>query len=303
MNSLLKIIISMIIWGSVGLFVKNIDLPSMELVFLRAIIASLILISYGLIVKISKKEDLKEDLTEQQIKSRRKNIYFLIASGIAIGLNWIFLFQSYKYTTISNATLSYYFAPVLVILLSPFILKEKLTKSKLIAVIGAMLGLYLILNNQSSSPAISYSHTKGIIFGLIAAVFYASAILLNKYIKDLSGYEMTVIQISTAALLLLPIIIYRNSIHISNIKTLILILIVGIVHTGIPYLAYFSAIKDLKAQTVAVVSYIDPISAVVFSTIFLKEKLGLFQLLGGILILLSTFFGNYEKSNNSPEDK
>ncbi|MBV7273563.1 EamA family transporter [Clostridium sp. PL3] len=299
MNSLFKIIISMIIWGSVGLFVKNIDLPSMEIVFLRAIIASIILISYGLIFKTNR----KNSLNEYQIKTRRKNICFLIASGTAIGLNWIFLFQSYKYTTISNSTLSYYFAPVFVILLSPFILKEKLTKSKLIAIMGAMLGLFLILSNQSSSTSISYNHTKGITFGLIAAIFYASVILLNKYIKDLSGYEMTVIQISTAALLLLPIIIYRNSIHISSIKSLVFILIVGIVHTGIPYLAYFSAIKDLKAQTIAVVSYIDPISAVIFSTIFLKEKLTLFQLLGGFLILLSTFLGNYEKNTNSHVNK
>ncbi|WML37185.1 DMT family transporter [Clostridium sp. OS1-26] len=297
MNSLFKIIISMIIWGSVGLFVKNIDLPSMETVFLRAIIASAVLILYGAALKFGKENNKKIELDELQRKSRKKNICFLIASGIAMGLNWIFLFQSYKYTTVSNATLSYYCAPVFVILLSPFVLKENFTKSKLFAVIGAMAGLFLIMSNQATTANISFNHTKGVMFGLIAAIFYASVVLLNKYIKGLSGYEMTVIQISTAALLLLPIILYRNNLHISSMRTAMFILIVGIVHTGIPYVVYFSAIKDVKAQTVAVVSYIDPISAVIFSTIFLNESLTLLQIIGGAFILLSTFFGNKEKEN------
>lgn len=292
MSALFKIIISMIIWGSVGIFVKNIDLPSMELVFLRSIIAVAFLLIYGFILRIKRNNVEKVKLNEEELKNRKRNIYFLIASGVAIGLNWILLFQSYKYTTVSNATLSYYCAPVFVILLSPIVLKEKFTKSKLFAVIGAMIGLFLIMSSQSATSNTSLNHPKGITFGLAAAVFYASVVLLNKYIKGLSGYEMTVIQISTAALLLLPIIIYRSNIHITSMKTLVFVLIVGIVHTGIPYVMYFSSIKDIKAQTVAVVSYIDPISAVIFSTIFLKESLTLLQILGGALILISTFLGN-----------
>ncbi|MCT8978111.1 DMT family transporter [Clostridium sp. CX1] len=306
MSAMFKVILSMAIWGSIGLFVKNIDLPSIETVFLRATIASIFLIVYGFTRKsISKSSSIENSLESQSINKNddRKKIYILIASGITMAFNWMLLFQSYKYTTISNATLSYYFAPVFVILLSPFILKEKFTKSKFFAVAGAMLGLFLILNNQGVTSSANYNHIKGIIFGLMAAVFYASVVLLNKYIKGLSGYEMTVVQISTAAIVLLPIIIYRNNLHISGLKSLIFILIVGIVHTGIPYLLYFSAMKDLKAQSIAVVSYIDPISAVIFGFVFLKETMTVFQVIGGLLILFSTFFGSKEKKvSESPSE-
>lgn len=275
----------MIIWGSIGLFVKNIDLPSMEIVFLRGVIASVFLILYVIIFKRTEKS-----------KFEKKNVILLICSGIAISINWIFLFQAYKYTTIANATLSYYFAPVFIILLSPIVLKEQFTKAKLIAVIGAMFGLYLVLSNQIIDTTTSYNHSLGITFGILAAIFYASVVLMNKYIKGLSGYITTLIQISTATLILLPFIIYRNNLHISNSNTIFFILIVGIIHTALPYAMYFSSIKDIKAQTVALVSYIDPISAVVFSTLFLKENLTLLQILGGILILGCTFLGNKKNS-------
>ena len=285
MNSLLKIIISMIIWGSIGLFVKNIDLPSMEIVFLRGVIASIFLILYGIIFKRTEKN-----------KFEKKNVILLICSGIAISINWIFLFQAYKYTTIANATLSYYFAPVFIILLSPIVLKEQFTKAKLVAVIGAMFGLYLVLSNQIIDTTTSYNHKLGITFGILAAIFYASVVLMNKYIKGLSGYITTLIQISTATLILLPFIIYRGNLYISDSSTIFFILVVGIVHTALPYVMYFSSIKDIKAQTVALVSYIDPISAVVFSTLFLKENLTLLQILGGLLILGCTFLGNKKNS-------
>ena len=294
MNYLFKIVIAMLLWGSIGIFVKNIDLPSIELVFLRAIIASFVLAIYGLVIRSTKNNELMKSETTPKYKN--KNIYYLIISGIAMGLNWLFLFQSYKYTTISNSTLSYYCAPIFVILLSPFILKEKFTKSKFLAVLVAMVGLFLILSNQISAYNSSYNHVKGIVYGLIAAILYASIILLNKYIKGLSGYEMTVIQISTAALVLLPFVILRHKLHISNTKTLVFVLIVGVIHTGLAYLLYFSSIKYIKAQSVAVISYIDPISALIFGAIFLKETMSTTQILGGILILLSTFFGNLDKN-------
>jgi len=286
-TSIFKVIIAMIIWGSIGLFVKNIDLPSMEIAFLRAIIASFILILSMPLVKRSRKNNtLSVELPS------KKDILLLILSGAAMGLNWVLLFQAYKFTTISNATLSYYFAPMFVILFSPLILKEKLTLKKILGAFGAMVGLFIILNNQSTSSAISYDHIKGVTFGLSAAFLYASVILLNKYIKGFSGYQRTVVQICISALVLLPLIISRNNIHIESSTTLILVLIVGVIHTGLAYLLYFSSIKDLKAHTAALLSYIDPISAIVFGTIFLKEPITIWHFVGGALILLSTFISD-----------
>ncbi|MFU0824968.1 DMT family transporter [Clostridium sp.] len=287
MNSSFKIIMSMIIWGSLGLFVKNINLPSIEIAFLRAVIASTIFILFNL---FTKKTNFK--------KYSKKNLIILLISGVAMGFNWVLLFQAYKFTTISNSTLSYYFAPVFVVLLSPIVLKQKLTSNKLLAVIGAMLGLFLILNNQSDASNIDYNHIKGISYGLGAASLYASVMLFNNYIEDLSGFERTIIQLSAAALVLLPFIISRHELHIDSYKSLIFILVIGIVHTAAAYLLYFSALKDINVQNAAVLSYLDPISALIFSAIFLHESMGAWQIAGGILILFSAFAAENTKQDD-----
>ena len=280
MKNKIKIISSMFIFGSIGIFVRNINLPSIEIAFLRAMIGSLFLLCAGLIMK-----------QKISVKLIKENILILTLSGVAIGFNWVLLFQAYKYTTISNSTLSYYFAPIFVLMLAPIILKEKLTIIKILCVIVAMSGLFLIVSTGSTNITGSYNHIIGIMYGLSAAVLYASIILMNKFIKNLSGFESTLIQLSIAALVLLPIIIYRGNIHVSKISSIawIFILIVGILHTGIAYLMYFSSIKQLKGQSIAILSYIDPISAVILASIFLGESITLVKIIGGLLILGSTF--------------
>lgn len=287
MNSSFKIIIAMIIWGSLGIFVKNINLPSMEIAFLRAVIASIIYIIYNIFAKKAKSNSYS-----------RNNLILLIVSGIAIGFNWVLLFQSYKFTTISNSTLSYYFAPVFVVLLSPVVLKEKLTSKKLFAITGAMLGLFLILSSQSTASSTAYNHIKGLSYGLAAAALYASVMLLNNYIKGISGFERTIIQLSASALVLLPFVIFRGEMHIDSPKSLIFILILGIVHTAVPYLLYFSALKDINVQNAAVLSYLDPISALILGTMFLNEPIGMWQIIGGALVLISAFVAENSRSKN-----
>lgn len=285
MKSNIKMISAMLIFGSIGIFVRNIDLPSIEIAFLRAVIASLFLVCVGLCIK-----------QKGSLKQVKQNLLILVISGAAIGFNWIFLFQAYKYTTISNATLSYYFAPMFVIILSPIILKEKLTKIKIFCVIMAMVGLFLILNGHPSDVNATYNHVKGIIYGLLGAALYASVVLMNKFIKNLSGFETTSIQLTVSALVLLPVILYQHNIHFMQVSSIawIFILVVGIIHTGISYLWYFSSIKELKVQSVAILSYIDPISAVIISSVFLGEKMNLMQIIGGIFILGSTFLSENE---------
>lgn len=269
----------MLIFGSIGIFVKQIDLTSSQIAFLRGIIGSLFLFIASFLVK-----------QKPSAKALKANGLLLILSGAAIGLNWIFLFEAYRYTTVSNATLSYYFAPVFVMLLAPFILKEKLTPVKILSIILAMTGLFLI-NTSSGNGGGDHQHAIGIMYGLLAAALYASVILMNKFIKDLGGFETTLVQLFVAAIVLLPYILVKSQMNFSSpdSKSILFILILGIVHTGIAYLLYFTSFKELKAQTIAILSYIDPISAVIFAAIFLRESMTLTQMLGGILILGSTF--------------
>jgi RarD protein len=288
-NGQVKIVTAMLIFGSIGVFVKNINLSSSEIALLRGVIGSLFLIGASFFVKM-----------RISFSDIRKNIILLLLSGAAIGFNWIFLFEAYRYTTIANATVSYYFAPVFVMVLAPIVLKERLTSVKVVSIIMAMIGLFLIVSNGESSTEGSYNHVVGILYGLLAAGLYASVILMNKFIKNLSGFETTLVQLMMASLVLLPYVYLKEQFDFSglNPRGIIFILLLGIVHTGFAYFLYFVAVKELKGQTIAVLSYIDPISAVIIAAIFLGEGMGSIQIVGGVLILGSTFLS--EKINIKP---
>ncbi|SEP44508.1 DMT family transporter [Propionispora vibrioides] len=279
MKDQLKFITAMLIFGTIGVFVKNINLPSLDIAFLRAVIGCVFLICAGFI--------MGQTFSPTIIK---KNIRILLLSGAAIGFNWILLFQAYKYTTIANATLSYYFAPMFVMILSPLILKERLTMIKIVCIIAAIVGLFMILNGDSTAP-LSNTHLVGIGYGLAAAALYASVILMNKFIKGLSGFETTLIQLFMAGLVLLPSLLYNQGIPLASLngQVVLLILVVGIIHTGLAYLIYFSSMKEIKGQTIAILSYIDPVTAVFLSAVLLGEAMTYSQIIGGILILGSTF--------------
>ena len=281
MNAKLRNITALLIFGTIGLFVKNIELSSSEIALTRGFIGGVTLILATIF--------LKKKISFEAIKN---NLYLLIFSGLAVGLNWIFLFQGYKYTSISNATLSYYFAPIFVTILAPFILKEKLTLSKFLCVLMALVGMFCIVGVDGINGG---SDLIGIVYGLLAAGFYASVILMNKFLKGIDSIEITVIQLISATITLLPYVLYVEGLGILSVSSVSIpyILILGIVHTGIAYLLYFSSLQGLKGQTIAVLSYIDPVFAIIISAIILKEQLGVLQIIGGVLILGSSFLSEF----------
>ncbi len=267
---------AMLIFGSIGLMSRNIALSSGQIALTRGLIGSIFLLLASRV--------LKEKISWQKIKP---NLLLLVISGAGIGFNWILMFQAYKYTSIANATLSYYFAPVFVVLLSPFLLKERLTPIKMACILTALGGMFLIVGIGGGEGT---NHIIGICYGLAAAVLYASVVILNKYLKGLSGLETTLVQISSATIVLLPYILLTEPIRIFSIdlKSAAFLITMGLVHTGLAYLMYFTGMKGLKGQTVAVLSYTDPISAILMSGLFLGEELTFLQLLGGVLILGAT---------------
>lgn len=287
MNNKMRVIISMLIWGSIGLLVRGIELPSMGIAFLRAVTASAFLGVLGIWM-----------LNKDSKTAIKNNIKPLMITGLAMGFNWLLLFQAYKYTTISNATLSYYFAPVFIAVLSPLVLGEKFTAKKISSVFAAMLGLYLILSSQSAQPATTgYNHLLGIAYGLGGAAFYAIIILTSKRMKGISGFETSLVQLAIAAIVMLPVTLINvgaGTILSMDKTSWLLILTLGIVHTGIAYANYFSAIRDIDGQSIAVLSYIDPISAVVLASVVFGEVMSTQQILGGLLILGSTLYSQLD---------
>lgn len=286
----LRVFLAMALFGSIGVFVKNINLPSMEIAFLRSAIASGGLILWGIFVSARKGEKDKGGI--RRLFKDKRSFAYLAVSGVLLGINWVLVFQAYKFTTLSNANLVYYFSPVFVILLSPLLFNEKLTKVKVISVLVAMGGLAMILFNQPQNTGGNYNHLLGVAYALAGGSLYAVMIFLNKKIEGISGPDRTIIQITAAALVLLPAILYRNEIHITDIKMLIFILILGLVHTAFGLSLYFSAMNDVKGQNIALLSYIDPISAVIWGVLIFQDNISAFHIAGGILILVSTYFGS-----------
>ena len=274
----IQLILSMIIFGTIGIFRKYIELPSSVIAMARGFIGMVFL----LVVILIKKNKLS-------ISALKNNFLYLILSGAFIGFNWILLFESYNYTSVAVATLCYYMAPVIVIILSPLVLREKLSSIKIISVIVALFGMFFVSGVLKTGLG-SLQETKGVLFGLGAALLYACVILLNKKIKDISPVDKTIYQLGIAGIVLLPYTYLTEDFSSISLDTtsLCLLLVVGVVHTGITYYLYFGSLSGLDAQTAALYSYIDPIFAILLSALLLKESMGIYEIVGTVLILGST---------------
>ena len=220
---------------------------------------------------------------------------------MAMGINWILLFEAYKYTTVSVATLSYYFAPVIVTIVSPLIFKERLTGKQILCFVMSTVGIVMITGIGGIGGGRGFI---GILFGLGAAVFYATVILLNKFIKNVEGIHRTFLQFVAAVIVLLPYVLATSGFNLNILdgKGWGSLLIVGLVHTGITYCMYFSSLKELPGQKVAILSYIDPLVAVLVSVTILGEAMTVWQIVGGVLILGFTLWneiGTEKKKDKS----
>lgn len=281
----LSLIISMFIFGTIGLFVRHIVLPSSVIALVRGVVGTLFLLA---VVRL---RGQKLDWA-----AIRKNGLWLVLSGTFIGFNWIFLFESYRFTTVATSTLCYYMAPILVILASPFVLRERLTGRKLVCVLVALAGMVCISGILQSMP--TAGELKGIVYGLSAAVLYGSVMLLNQKIRDISAFDKTILQLGIAAAVLVPyclLTVPADSL-VLDVKSAALLLVVGIVHTGITYCMYFGSMAYVGGQSVAIFSYIDPVVAVLASVLILREPMMLIEGIGALLILGAALGGEISGS-------
>ena len=266
-------LLAMAIFGTIGLFVKFIDLPSTVIALSRGALGTLFLL---VVVQFMRRR--------MDTESIKRNFKHLLIAAVALGFNWIFLFEAYRLTSIATATLAYYMAPVILILLSPLILKERVGFAKWICVICALIGMSLIAGIWEGSDQIALS---GIAMGLLAACFYATIVINNKFLNGLNPYDSAIVQLGIAALVLLPYVAFTEDFTSFSLdtQTIGLTLIVGIVHTGVAYWLYFSALPKLEAARIAIFSYIDPAIAILLSVFVLMEPITTAGAIGAVLIL------------------
>ena len=283
--------LSMAIFGTIGLFVRAIPLPSSEVAMCRAVLAT---VAIGLYLLI----------TGQKIRfeGMRRELILLVLSGIAMGFNWILLFEAYKYTTVSVATLSYYAAPVIITFVSATLFREKLTKRGILCFVMSTLGILLITVSGGGMSGNGTDHI-GIMFGLGAAVLYATVVLLNKFIKNVGGIQRTFLQFVAAAMTLLPYVLLTGGIHLAELDSRgwVFLLIVGLLHTGVAYCMYFSSLQYVPGQEAAVLSYIDPLVAVILSVTVLREGMSLLQVVGGAMILGFTLLNELPEEDKTQQ--
>lgn len=274
-RSLAMLVASMAIWGSLGLFRRAIPLPSAVLAFVRGVAGSLFLILF-----------VKARGGKVNAGMTRKQIAWFGTAGAIMAFNWILLFDAYNYTSVAVATLCYYMMPVFVTLASAVLFGEKLTARKLICVAVCVAGMLLVTGvAQGGMP--SGAEARGILMGLAAAVLYSTVVLMNKKMPGMDAYEKTIVQLCGAAVIMVPYILLTEDVTALSLdgKGAVMLFLVAAVHTGIAYALYFGCMDDLKAQTVAIFSYIDPIVAVLLSAFVLGEPLSALGVAGVILVL------------------
>ena len=272
----LRLLAAMTIFGTVGIFVRYIPLPGATVAFFRGVLGLLFMVISMTLT--GKKPDFS---------AIRKHFWILLLSGGAMGLNWVFLFESYRHTTVAVATICYYLAPVFLVLVSP-LLGERLTGKKLMLSGIALVGMVFVSGVLNGG----ISGGKGIAFSVGAAALYTGVMFLNKKLGEISAYDKTVMQLAAAAVVILPYCLFTGGFGMGQMagRDYALLAVVGIVHTGIAYWLYFGALGQLPSQSVALFSYLDPVIAIVLSALWLGEILHWQEILGAALILGSALW-------------
>lgn len=275
----LKLLSAMGIFGTIGIFVKYIPLPSATIAFARGLLGVTFL---ALVMLLTRKK-----LNIAEIK---KNLPLLIISGGAIGINWVLLFESYRYTSVATATICYYLAPLFLLLASP-LLGERLTAKKIKCISAALIGMVFV-SGITQGPLPTFAELRGILFSVGAAILYASVMFMNKKMSPIDAYEKTIIQLGGSTIVVFIYLLFAGNLSVPTLSSIqwILLITVGVLHTGFAYALYFGSMKDLSAETVALFSYLDPVIAIFLSAFLLGEPMTFSGIIGAILILGSALY-------------
>ncbi|WP_107950644.1 DMT family transporter [Lysinibacillus parviboronicapiens] len=277
MYAKIKFAISMAIFGSVGLFSEKTGLRSIELVFVRCLCASILLGTIWGISTLKTKQ-------QREIAIPHREYLLALLCGVFLIVNWVFFFRSLEVMPITVAVSIYHLAPVIVLLLGSVIFKEKITKIGLVFFFVCFLGTLLVGGIHQHTTMVGFLST-GVLWAFAAAFFYALTSITGKGIKMLSPLLTTVIQTSLGILLLMPLVDWSNFIHLT-VENWFYILVTGFIHTGFVFYLFFSSLRELKAQTIAILVFVDPVVAILLDATILNYRPDVYQILGVFLVFV-----------------
>ncbi len=284
-QALMKYLCALLLFGLNGIVASHIALNSYEIVFLRTLIGSVLLMVVFLLGR-----------GRFHWKVHKGDAAFIVLSGAAMGASWMFLYEAYQQIGVSYASLLYYCGPVIVMILSPLLFKEKLTIPKIVGFLIVLVGIVLV----NGKMAVDRGSTWGLLCGVMSAVMYFFMVTLNKQAREIVGLENAVIQLTVSFLTVAVFVGIKQAfvIHVP-VSSWPWILVLGLVNTGIGCYLYFSPLSKLPVQTVAICGYLEPLSAVVFATLLLGEKMSAFQYIGAVCIIGGAMIGELIKTKSA----
>lgn len=280
-SAYISYILALLLFGSNGIIASYIELSSMEIVLYRTFIGSLLLAVLFLLKR-----------NRFTFYRNKKHFGFLVLSGMAMGASWMFLYEAYRQIGVSIASLLYYCGPVIVMALAPVVFKEKLTRRKLIGFAAVLIGIVLVNGSLASDG----SNLFGIVCGILSAVMYSFMVIFNKKAFGISGLENSMLQLAISCMTVAVVMFCRGGFAVQIPRGSILPLVfLGMVNTGIGCYLYFSKLEKLPVQSVSILGYIEPLSAVLLSVLILQEKMSIVQLIGAVCVLGGAVFAEWLK--------
>ncbi len=267
----LKYFAALLLFGSNGIVASNINIPSVYIVLYRTFLGSTLLLMLYLLTG-----------NNFSFYKYKKDFFYICISGIAMGTSWMLLYEAYVQIGVSISSLLYYCGPVIVMILSPILFKEKLTVPKIIGFCFVLAGIFLVNGHTTESL-----NALGIVCGLLSAVMYSIMVMANKKSCYILNMENSLLQLITSFLTVAVFVICKKGFQTPtlSLNSILWLLTLGFLNTGIGCYLYFSSIGKLPVQSVAILGYIEPLSAVLFSVALLHEIMQPLQILGAVFII------------------
>ena len=273
-TAVIRYLSALFLYGTIASFLRYIEYSSDFVVLCRGLFGSLFIF---LVLK-SRKEEIN-------INAIRSNLLLMVISGAALGFNWIFLFMGYRYG-MAISSLCNYMAPIIVVIITAVFYKEQINWKQVLCIIMAFIGMLLLIGIFGNNEGIDI---RCVVYGSLAALGFVILVLCNRKLKGIKPLEKTLVQLFVSMIVVLPYVMINDSLpkHF-DLLSVILVLVLGFVHTGLAYICYFSSIDVLPAQTIAVLGYLEPVLNVLIGALVFSEQIGLSGIIGAILILAAS---------------